>query len=156
MLLSVPMPRSKLSYIPTAILTMYKSELHQLFSVQLGGNSLQAGQVTARIRSGLGVSADIPAAWVFSHQTIRLLADKVKRDVMAAAEDPNAPPPPPPLAAVVSPMLGSLTMRDRYTSARGTVAISFQQVHLPTTSAYQALACELAASWFSCPDAPRM
>ena len=63
---------------------------------------------------------------MFSHQTIRLLADKIKRDILAEGAD--APPPPPPLHATVSPWLGSMTMRDRYTSDRGSVGISFQQV----------------------------
>ena len=51
--------------------------------MQIGGNSLQTGSVCSRVRSALGLHANIPAAWLFVHQTIRTLAAKIAQDIMA-------------------------------------------------------------------------
>ncbi len=97
---------------------------------ELGGNSLQAGQVAALVRSQLGVQAEIQSIWLFEHQTVRLLAAKIQRDVLDKAEDPNAPPPLTPLDNAVSAAMAQLTMRDRFASPRGFAPLSFQQARV--------------------------
>lgn len=57
----------------------------------MGGNSLQAGAVASKVRKALGLKQDVPAAWVYSYQTIRLLANQISRHALDAAA-PQRPP----------------------------------------------------------------
>ena len=92
--------------------------LHPSVCTQIGGNSLQTGSVCSRVRSALGLHANIPAAWLFVHQTIRSLAAKIAQDVMAPGAVHAAP-----LLPTVSKLLAD--------PAEGThtpTQLSFQQV----------------------------
>lgn len=46
--------------------------------------------MASRVRAALGITQDMPAAWVFSHQTIRLLADQVSRRLLAEESEQQA------------------------------------------------------------------
>ncbi len=72
----------------------------------------------ARVRSALALEQDIPAAWLFTHQTIRLLADKISRDVLSDGGPKLAPL----LPAVSSKLAAAGGGLDEPT------ALSFQQV----------------------------
>ena len=54
--------------------------------MQAGGTSLQTGAVCSCVRKALGLTANIPAAWLFTGQTVRALASRISREVLA----PNA------------------------------------------------------------------
>ena len=88
------------------------------FFAQLGGNSLQAGAVTSRVRGAMDLDQDVPAAWVFSYQTIKLLADKIARHALA----PDAPRLAP-LRSEISRQLASPAG-----SLNAQIPLSFQQV----------------------------
>ena len=47
---------------------------------------MQTGAVCSRVRKELGLNANIPAAWLFTGQTVRALANRISREVLA----PNA------------------------------------------------------------------
>ena len=46
-------------------------------SPQLGGNSLQAGAVCARVRAALALKHTIPVTWIMQNQTVQTLAAKL-------------------------------------------------------------------------------
>ena len=54
--------------------------------MQAGGTSLQTGAVCSCVRKALGLKANIPAAWLFTGQTVRALASRISHEVLA----PNA------------------------------------------------------------------
>ena len=85
---------------------------------QIGGNSLQTGSVCSRVRSALGLHANIPAAWLFVHQTIRSLAAKIAQDVLAPGAVHAAP-----LLPTVSKLLA-----DPAEGTQTPTQLSFQQV----------------------------
>jgi Phosphopantetheine attachment site len=61
---------------------------------ELGGNSLSTGAVCSRVCRELALEQDVPAAWLFTHQTIRALADKISEEILqssAAARTPLLP-----------------------------------------------------------------
>jgi hypothetical protein len=62
-----------------------KSDKFQPCCLQLGGNSLQAGAVASRLRKSLALQQDVPAAWVYTYQTIRLLANQIARHAHSSA-----------------------------------------------------------------------
>ena len=86
--------------------------------MQIGGNSLQTGSVCSRVRSALGLDANIPAAWLFVHQTIRSLAAKISLDVLA------------PGAVHVAPLLPTISkqLADPAEGIYTPTRLSFQQV----------------------------
>ena len=89
---------------------------------QIGGNSLQTGSVCSRVRSALGLHANIPAAWLFVHQTIRSLAAKIAQDVLA------------PGAVHVAPLLPTVSklLADPAEGTQTPTQLSFQQVPICT------------------------
>jgi hypothetical protein len=89
---------------------------------QIGGNSLQTGSVCSRVRSALGLDANIPAAWLFMHQTIRAFAAKIAQDVLA------------PGAVHVAPLLPTVSrqLADPAEGIHTPTQLSFQQVTLHT------------------------
>ena len=89
-----------------------------LFSAQLGGNSLQAGAIASRLRAALALEHDVPAAWLFVHQTIELLAEQISRSMLAADVPQLAP-----LRPSVSQKLAR-----RGAALHGIAPLSFQQV----------------------------
>jgi hypothetical protein len=95
-----------------------------LLAAQIGGNSLQTGSVCSRVRSALGVDANIPAAWLFVHQTIRSLAAKISQDVLA------------PGAVHVAPLLPTVTklLADPAEGIQTPTMLSFQQVTVCTAA----------------------
>jgi AMP-binding enzyme/AMP-binding enzyme C-terminal domain len=59
-------------------------------ATQVGGNSLQTAAVASKVRSALGLEANIPSAWLFVHQTVRSLANRLSEDLLAAHDAPSA------------------------------------------------------------------
>jgi hypothetical protein len=76
--------------------------------------------VCSHVRSALGIEANIPAGWLFTHQTIRSLADKIARDVLAPGAVGQAPLLPTVSQTLAHPADGMTTP----------TPLSFQQVHL--------------------------
>ena len=61
---------------------------------ELGGNSLSTGAVSSHVCRELALDQSFPAAWLFTHQTIRALADKVSEEMLhpgASARTPLLP-----------------------------------------------------------------
>lgn len=58
---------------------------------ELGGNSLSTGAVCSRICQELALEQDVPAAWLFTHQTIRALADKVSQEILHPSSSARTP-----------------------------------------------------------------
>ena len=85
--------------------------------MQLGGNSLRAGAVASRVRKALALEQDVPAAWLFVHQTIRQLAEQISRSMVAAG----------PLLTPLRPS-ASTRLLDPSTGLDTAAEISFQQV----------------------------
>lgn len=81
--------------------------------MQVGGNSLMTGAVCSHVRNALGVEANIPAAWLFTHQTVRSLADKISSDVLA------------PGAAQLAPLVPTVSLK---ADSNAMVPLTFQQV----------------------------
>ena len=99
-------------------LSSYLLRLRYSVCTQIGGNSLQTGSVCSRVRSALGLHANIPAAWLFVHQTIRSLAAKIAQDVLAPGAVHAAP-----LLPTVSKLLA-----DPAEGTQTPTQLSFQQV----------------------------
>lgn len=97
------------------------SQLVMPLCMQVGGNSLQTGAVCSHARSALGIEANIPAGWLFTHQTIRSLAGKIARDVLE------------PGAVRQAPLLPTVSQLLAHPAAELTtpMPLSFQQVHIP-------------------------
>ena len=70
------------------------------------------------MRAALGLDANIPAAWLFMHQTIRSLAAKISQDVLA------------PGAVHVAPLLPTVSklLADPAEGIQTPTQLSFQQV----------------------------
>ena len=58
---------------------------------ELGGNSLSTGAVCSRVCQELALEQDVPAAWLFSYQTIRALADKISEEILHPSASARMP-----------------------------------------------------------------
>ena len=58
---------------------------------ELGGNSLSTAAVCTLVRKELALEQDIPGAWLFTHQTIRSLSDKIWDDLLGSGVPRRAP-----------------------------------------------------------------
>jgi hypothetical protein len=73
---------------------------------QMGGTSLLAGRLMARVRAATGATAGLAATAVFTHRTVRALAS-----ALSATLPPLPPLPPPPLPPPPLPPLPPLSPR---------------------------------------------
>ena len=96
------------------------SDSGDLLFLQLGGNSLQAGAVCARLRSTLQLDHPVPIIWLMQSQTIRALAKRMGST--AGSDQPVALPP---LTATIS---------GRSDSGSIVAPLTFQQVCEPADS----------------------
>lgn len=81
--------------------------------LQVGGNSLLTMAVCSHVRLTLAVESNIPAAWLFVHQTIRSLAARISSDVLG------------PGFAQLAPLLPTVSLQ---ADDGAKVPLTFQQV----------------------------